>query len=85
MRRIGIVAMALASLLFLAYRTLSGPKRADPRYAMVAGEQLKHRIDFLFVPEEVNRDDSDLVKNIFLPAVSLIAYSGSDSPSPAQK
>ena len=42
--------LALTGFAFWALHPKKEPKKADPRYAAVAAEQIRHRIDFIFTP-----------------------------------
>ena len=76
-----IFTLATASLLFWAARSGSETRQADPRYAAVIADQLKLRIDALFAPSDFLRDEPELVQSMILPAMGLVSYDNSDSPS----
>ncbi len=79
MKKIVVLSLALSSLLVGFSRFHREPKRTDPRYAEIIADQLERRIDFLFIPKDINQEDSELVKNVLFPAISLIVYSGPES------
>ena len=83
-KRLLILFLILAPLVYWISRAHE-PKRVDPRYALVVGEQIKHRIEFLFIPQDVSQNDTDIVKNVLFPAISLISYAGPETSSQNQK
>ena len=81
MKKIGLIIFIMAALALLVPQFQSEPERADPRYALVIGDQLKFRIDFVFAPFDFIRDEPELVKNVLLPAMGLASYDDGDSAS----
>ncbi len=53
---------------------MNDSKIPDPRYAAVAGDQIKHSIDFLLTPADMIKDNPAIVKDVLLPAMGLVSY-----------